>query len=217
MSSPTYTSIPPSSGKLIIMLERLFQLLNDHFFDGKLEKPVIVTSARGRHRRDCILTEERNWKQLVPGTAGGGEQYFQLWICAEILSSTVEPVAHAMLAELVHLYCVMHGIKDSTRKGTYRTRKYKEVAETHGLIALQTPKNGFFETQLTTDAKDFISGLIMIQLELSYEEPATTVSAKKKTDKKLRYICPSCSTVILAFEPISVNCNRCHKAFQLDT
>lgn len=51
-----------------------------------------------------------------------------------------------MLHEMVHLYCREHGIKEVSRGGSYHNKRFKEIAEAHGLTCVQCGSHGWNTT-----------------------------------------------------------------------
>lgn len=48
--------------------------------------------------------------------------------------------------EMVHLYCREHGIKEVSRGGSYHNKRFKEIAEAHGLTCVQCGRHGWNTT-----------------------------------------------------------------------
>ena len=54
-----------------------------------------------------------------------------------------------------HLWNLQNEVQDTARGGTYHNKKFKQIAEEHGLIIEQHPKYGWTLTTLNDEAKAF--------------------------------------------------------------
>ena len=57
---------------------------------------------------------------------------------------------------MVHLYCNEQGIKDTSRGNTYHNKRFKEIAESHGLTVSYDERIGWSISQLTEEAGAFV-------------------------------------------------------------
>lgn len=105
-------------------LEKIFRALNQNFFGGELEEPIITIqstpSAYGH------VTVYKTWKRKE-------DWRHELNIGAETLNRPIENVVATMLHEMVHLYNLAHEIQDCSRGGSYHNKKFRDEAERRGL------------------------------------------------------------------------------------
>lgn len=190
----------------IQQLEDLFEIFNYKYFNEELSKPVITVSPDTKGAYGWC-TSYKAWKE----TRHENEGYYEINICAEYLSRPYEDVAGMMLHEMVHLYNLENGIKDTSRAGTYHNKKFKEAAEAHGLNVENTEKYGWSKTSLTEEARkeveDFMNSIDKTSFDL-YREKAEKEKKKSKSNSK-KYVCPCCGLIIRATKEVKVVCYEC--------
>ena len=194
----------------IQQLEDLFGVFNYKYFEGSLPKPVITVSPDTTKGAFGWCTSYKAWKEVGHDTDG----YYEINICAEYLSRPYEEVAGTMLHEMIHLFNLENGVKDTSRGGTYHNKKYKEAAEAHGLNVECDPKYGWTKTSLTDESKqeveDFMKSIGKSSFDL-YREPAQKEEKKKGKSSSRKYVCPCCGLIVRATKKVKVLCFDCEK------
>ena len=107
-------------------LEKMFRALNTRFFDGKLPEPVItLKKTPGAYGH---ITCGKTW-------TAGTEQRHEINISTATLDRPIEETTATLLHEMCHLYNMVNGIKDTSGSANaYHNKRFKETAESHGLI-----------------------------------------------------------------------------------
>ena len=194
-------------------LEDLFQMFNDKYFECELAKPVITVSPNTAKVNELgWCTQYKAWKDL-----DGEERYFEINICAEHLARQFTEVAGTMLHEMVHLYNLQNGVKDTSREGTYHNKKFKESAESHGLVVENTEKYGWAKTDLTEEAKAETESFMNFIEKTSFEIFREAEPEKEKKEKgggkssSRKYVCPHCGLIIRATKEVKVLCFECNE------
>lgn len=205
-------------------LQRTFKLLNGHYFNGELEKPVIT-----------ILTDVTSgaygWLTLGKVWSSKDQKWFrEINICAEYLNRPADDVVSTLLHEMCHLYNVQNGIQDTSRAGTYHNAKFKDIAERSGLIIEKNEKYGYCKTMASDELKDLIKnnvrvGCFKLERLKTYRDgtPKTTTKGsdgKEKTTSRSKqamkkYVCPVCGLIIRASKDVSgkIKCVDCDEVF----
>ena len=88
-------------------LEKIFRALNNDWFGGELEEPIITIQSTPRAYGH--VTMSKIWKSK------GDERRHELNIGAETLERPIENVVATMMHEAVHLYNLAHGVQDCSR------------------------------------------------------------------------------------------------------
>ena len=195
-------------------LEKMFRELNAHYFNGELPEPIIsLKKTPGAYGH---FTCGKVWQ-------AGTEHRYEINISTATLSRPIEDTTATLLHEMVHLYCYVHGIKDTSRGGTYHNKRFKETAETHGLIVHHHPKYGWTLTSPSDDLLDFIleNGLTDILITRN-EYHGISVSGtgthstggedfppKKSSTRK--YLCPCCGNSVRATKAVHIACLDCQR------
>ena len=133
-------------------------------------------------------------------------------MCAEHLNRKFEEVCSTLLHEMVHLWNLQNEIQDTSRNGSYHNKKFKDVAECHGLIIEKDKKYGWTLTSLNEEAKVFIKSLNADGFAIYRKKLAHIKSTSKQSTRK--YVCPSCGCIIRATKEVRVICSDCNVEFE---
>lgn len=203
-------------------LEKMFRELNTHYFNGELPEPIIsLKKTPGAYGH---FTYGKVWQ-------AGTEHRYEINISTATLSRPIEDTTATLLHEMVHLYCMENGIKDTSNRGVYHNKHFKEVAEAHGLHIEQHPKYGWTITSPTEELLDFIisEGWTDIQMEeklllSDYAGPRGTAAGTgeagaprgpKRPSSYMRWVCPKCGAIIRSTKKVRVLCMDCNIPFEL--
>ena len=212
--------------EIVAKTEAMFDLFNDHFYGGELNRPAITVSPDGGRGAYGWCSVYEIWQDSSKG-------YREINICAEYIDRPIGEVAATMLHEMAHLYNLTHGIKDVSNNGYYHNKKFKETAEAHGLHIEHHEKYGWTVTTLAADAAEWIAqqpGMADItasrrtafQIKTKGddseggEEPKPTARGGRTTSKNrsIKYVCPHCGAIIRATKQVNVICGDCNVAFE---
>lgn len=195
---------------VITELEDLFEVFNEKYFDSQLCRPVITVSPQGKESVFGWCTSWKAWK-------GEGEGYYEINVCAEHLARPFKEVAETLLHEMVHLYNVQNGVKDTSRSGTYHNKEFKMVAEQHGLTVSKDEKYGWCVTHLNEDSEEetqnFMNFIGKESFSLYREGETKEEKEKKGGSNSIKYVCPMCGAIIRATKKVRVICADCDVEF----
>ena len=211
----TLTSYPRVSG----YLNKIFDLLNERYFDGTLSKPVITIQSTPRAYGHYTLYDA--WS--VDGDKGMRE----INIGAGTLSRPIENVVATLLHEMVHYWNDNHGIKDCSRGNTYHNRKFKEKAETCDLHIEHHPTYGWSLTSPTDALMEFCVENNLTEIRLCRNDgisirgtgtgatgtragTATGATGRKKNSTR-KYYCPCCGMSVRATKTVHIGCLDCQE------
>ena len=194
-------------------LNKIFDLLNETFFENELSRPTITIQSTPRAYGHFSLRED-TWVSKLGGT-------HEINIGAGTLSRPIEEVVSTLLHEMVHYYNYERGVQDCSRGNTYHNRKFREEAERRGLIVEHSDKYGWSHTSPSDLLLDFVlendlSDILINRNEFSgfqmggtgtHSGTSITPTAKKSSSRK--YICPCCGTSIRATKKVNIGCLDC--------
>ena len=194
-------------------LNKIFDLLNEEFFENELSRPTITIQSTPRAYGHFSLRED-TWVSKLGGT-------HEINIGAGTLSRPIEEVVSTLLHEMVHYYNYERGVQDCSRGNTYHNRKFKEEAERRGLLVEHSDKYGWSHTSPSDLLLDFVlendlSDILINRNEFSglqiggtgtHSGTSITPTAKKSSSRK--YICPCCGTSIRATKKVNIGCLDC--------
>lgn len=213
------------------VLDELFVIFNFGFFEGLLQKPVLTVQSNSRRNPSIMgwCTTQKAWRETETK-----EELYEICVCPEFFDLGIGEIGDTLLHELVHLYHKQEGIQDVSRGGQYHNKIFKQKAEECGLNVGKCPKNGWSQTSLKPETREFIETLcvdrdafnLMRKREFvlpgflagilggleggqaggSKPEPRQTSSRK--------YVCPSCRMTVRATRDVFVKCGDCDETME---
>lgn len=197
-------------------LEKIYRQLNEDFFEGELEEVVItIQSTKGAYGH---VTCGKVWK------AKDANRY-ELNIGAGTLSRPIENVVATMLHEMVHIYNLMHDIQDTSRGNTYHNKRFKEKAESVGLIIQRDDRIGWSITSPSDDLILYICEQGWQEIYINRGEGILSFGGGnqgkdgdgekvKKPSSTRKYICPDCKQSVRATKETLIICGYCSEIMQ---
>ncbi len=193
-------------------LSRIFKLLNERYFGGSLEEPVITIQSTPNVYGH--FTPGDSWNVMDAGKK-------EINIGAGTLDRPIENVASTMLHEMVHYYCTVNSIKDTSRNGTYHNKNFKEQAEKRGLVIKKDSRYGWTVTEPSEELKAFIKENGLTDIGMSRKEKQDTGSgtaaggAGKRKSSTRKYQCTSCGISVRATKEVRIACMDCGVQMEL--
>ena len=194
-------------------LNKVFDLLNEEFFEGELSRPTITIQSTPKAYGHFSLRED-TWVSKLGGT-------HEINIGAGTLSRPIEEVAATLLHEMVHYYNYEMGIQDCSRGNTYHNRRFKEAAEARGLIVTHSDKYGWSHTSPSDRLLEVILDNDLTDILINRNEytgfritgtgtrsGAGAVLPPKRSSTR-KYICPCCGMSVRATRAVNVACMDC--------
>ena len=208
------------------MLEYAFEVLNRVYFNGEL--PPIVITIMSSKRAYGHYTVNREWRRE-------NERLHEINISAEYLDRPIENVCATLCHEMVHFYCAVNGIADTSQNGRYHNKNFKREAEARGLMISCEKYIGW---SVTEPSEEFIQVLKDNNIEKPIDinrdgwygsglgsgddgdgSGVTGTggddngAGKKPKSSTRKYICPSCGNSFRATKDINVLCMDCNVQF----
>jgi len=187
-------------------LNKIFKALNEEYFDSSLPTPVITIQSTPKAYGHFTPWEAYRIKEDNGDTVGAVE----INIGAGTLDRPIENVTATLLHEMVHYYCYLNNIKDTSRNGAYHNKRFKAEAEKRGLSIEYDSRIGWSITEPTEALLDFIISYGFEDIRIGRNEfytyrigggaktgnggTTTTTTTKKGNSHKL--ICPKCGCII---------------------
>lgn len=210
-------------------LNRVFDIFNKHYYNNEIEKPVIAVQTNGKDSGTMgWCTCNKVWKDDEKN-----QFYYEITICSEYLFRDIQEICATLLHEMVHLYCNEKNIKNTSRGHTYHNKRFKEIAEQHGLVVQYDKRIGWSMTSLSDETKSFVEANVkkdVFTLTRGHHKMRTStgisedgedqgeIEAPEEPEKPKqsmrKYVCPSCGTIIRATKDVNVKCADCDKLFE---
>lgn len=199
-------------------LEKMYRQLNADKFNNELEEPVITIQSTPRAYGH--VTCGRVWKSKDC-------QRYELNIGAGTLDRPIENVVSTLLHEMVHIYNLMNGIQDCSRGNTYHNKKFKDKAESVGLVIDHDTKYGWTITSPSDELILYIcekgwTDIMMNRGEFTRVSVGTATGNKgtdsgrpappaKRPSSTRKYICPCCGMSVRATKIVNILCGDCNE------
>ena len=211
-----------SMTRLTGQLERMFKSLNESFYDGQLDMPIITVTPTARAY--AHYTPWNAWESK-------GEHKREINISSAYLDRPLEYICGSLLHEMAHMYNdTILEVSDTSRGGTYHSRVFKQAAESHGLICTRTEKYGWSDTS-TTLSDELIEWVLLHdefrEIELCRTIPAfatigvgskaadgsTPTSTVAKNNSR-RFVCPKCGMIARTTRAARLICGDCMEVME---
>ncbi len=202
-------------------LEKIFNLLNEHYFNNEIKKPVITIQSTPRAYGHVTVNDA--WTV-------DGESKKELNIGAGTLNRNIENVVATLLHEMVHLWNEQNGIQDTSRGYTYHNNKFKEKAEKCDLEIEKHEMYGWTITKPTDKLVELcilwdlceirITRIELFGLDFSggfgntagKDKGTPSTDKQKKKSSTRKYQCPKCGISCRATKEINLICGDCETA-----
>lgn len=188
-------------------LMNAFNLINKDFFGGELEKPIITIKEGAKKQAFGWIEVNKNWVQ-------GGNEKHELNISCDYLTRSVEEIIATLMHEMVHLYNIANNIKDTSRSGIYHNKKFKQVAEDHGLEIEFNEHIGWSITKLQENTKSWVKNNISILEFKIYKKKERSGSGSSTKQSSRKYICPCCGLIVRATKDCNLICGDCNEVME---
>lgn len=197
-------------------LEKSFRLLNEQFFGNELPTPVITVIPSARSYAHYTTWDA--WQ-----TKDGGKR--EINIASGTLNRPLENILASLLHEMVHMYNdIVLNVQDTSNKGVYHNKNFKEQAEAHGLIVSRSDRYGWC---ITTPGDDLLNFVLnhdeLREVEMCRTDPAVasvgvgahtgSVGAIPTTTSRShhrKYACPCCGNSVRATKAVHILCMDCN-------
>ena len=201
-------------------LNKIFDLLNEEYFESTLTRPTITIQSTPRAYGHFSLRDD-TW------ISKNGASH-EINIGAGTLARPIEEVCATLLHEMVHYHNYILGVQDCSRGGTYHNKRFKASAEAHGLLIDHDKKYGWTKTAPSDSLLEFVlkNGLTDILLNRNEHagfqitgtgthNGAPTIPGTGKTSSTRKYACPCCGLSVRATRVVRVSCMACNEPLLL--
>lgn len=204
-------------------LEKIYRFANADFFGNELGT-VVITLKATPDAYGHISVGER-WSVNEEGKR-------ELNISTSYLSRDIVEVVATLLHEMVHEYCLIHEIKDTSRGGTYHNKRFKEIAEEKAGLQIEYDKRiGWSVTKPTEAVIDFCIRHDLTDIQMCDHSgfgrgifgggssptggtPGTAGKVKKPSSTR-KYECPCCGCSVRATKTVHIMCMDCQEEMQV--
>ena len=203
------------TSRLAGQLEKLFRMLNNDFFNGQLEMPIITIQSTPRAYGHYSVSPI--W------TVNGEDKKHEINVGAGTLDRPIENVITTLLHEMCHYYndTVLH-VQDCSRGGTYHNKEFKKTAESTGLIVTRSDRYGYAHTApsdaliewiLENDIREILmnrnEGFSARGIGGGGADGGVAPKPPRRPSSTRKYICPCCGMSVRATRKVRIMCIDC--------
>jgi predicted SprT family Zn-dependent metalloprotease len=196
-------------------LNKIFDLLNEEFFENELSRPTITIQSTPRAYGHFTLSD-KTWVSKLGGT-------HEINIGAGTLSRDILDVCATLLHEMCHYWNYENGIQDCSRGNTYHNKHFKATAESVGLIVTKSDKYGWAHTEPSDQLIEWILDHDIEEIRINRTETTgirvvggntaasggLTPTGSNPNSHSRKYICPCCGNSVRATKQVNVICGDC--------
>lgn len=192
-------------------LDKIFNLLNQNYFSGELPKAVITVQSTPKAYGHFTCYDA--WHCADEG-------FKEINIGAGTLNRPIENVTATLLHEMIHEYCFIHQIKDTSRGGSYHNKRFKAEAEQRGLQIDYDSRIGWSITSPTEDLLNFciengLTDILIARNDLLGFNPAITrgkgTASTTRRSSYRKHICPRCLSTARTTKDMKLICGECNE------
>ena len=192
--------------KAVTELKNIYDNLNKDYYEDKLPEVVITIQSSPKGKAYGWYAKDR-W-----GIETDKEKAFdEINISAEYLSRPIENIVSTLQHEMVHLYCAINDIKDTSNNNVYHNKKFKEEAENRGLSIEKAQTIGYSVTTPTAEFIEYIKDLSISEDAFKFfrKLPMGKEKTKKTAKKTTKYTCPCCDVSVRGEPDLEIECKKC--------
>ena len=194
------------------LLETAFDVFNEVYFENSLPKAVITIQSSPKSFG--YITVHKVWKDSEDSS-------HEINIGAEYLSRPIENVLATLMHEMVHLYCLVNGIRDTSNGGRYHNKRFKAEDEKRDLkieyakyigYSVTSPTDRFIEVIKENSLSAEINhcrttgSVLPLPAEGGDDGGISGGSLGKKKSSTRKYVCQHCGISVRATKDINIIC-----------
>lgn len=191
-------------------VKNFFDCFNRNLFDSVLPEPILIIQSAGKKKFLGWCSRKMVWE-----SKDKSETRYEVTVTAEYLTRPIEEIAATVLHECCHLYANINEIKDVSG-AYYHNKKFKMIAEEHGLFVEELPIYGWGSTKFNELGLEVFNRINIDLDAFDFSRIVQPEKEKKETVSKTKKYACSCDIEIKSkAEELSVTCNTCGSEFQL--
>lgn len=185
-------------------LHKAFDAFNHALFNSALPQVALTIQTKGKRNFHGWFTVDPIW------SVEKGGMMHEINISAESLNRPFLAVMETLLHEMIHLYCTVKGIQDTSRGNTFHNKHFKAASEAHGFYydAPADKRYGWAYSKLKPETVQLISsfGLDVSAFKISRQE---LPPSEKKTNS-YKWECPECGCKVRSTKKeVKLICGEC--------
>lgn len=180
------------------VLMKTYNSINYNLFDGRLPASQFLVRDFSRTKKGWSVVKE--------------DGMYNICIFEEELLEDLNIVYMNLIHQCIHIFHMENGISDTSREGRYHNKKFKQAAESLGLIIEYSKESGHDTVDILEETieKIAIPNLRRTLNEAIDKDLESTMRTKKVIEGKVRYYCPKCKRTAVAASTTKLICGHCN-------
>lgn len=189
--------------KTVKSLNKFFKVFNKELFDNGLSSVIVTVQSNGRSKNAMgWFTVGKLWKDKETDD----DSLHEINISAEYLHRTGNEILVTLLHEMVHLYCKLNDIQDTSRNGRWHNKKFKSECEARLLTVEKYDGIGWSHTIPTTELIELIEKNLDDSDQFTIYRAKSGAGAAKKKQRIFKYECPMCGGKVRGSKELELYC-----------
>lgn len=190
----------------ITILDEVFDLMNQYFFNKTLPKPQI-TIVRAKGARGYFLANSFVMKSNNNGV-------HEIALNPELFNKTEAEILSTLLHEMCHLWQKVYGKKIG--KNNYHNKEFSQKMKEVGLQTYDIYTKKETGTHVThyivenSEYSSFLEKYIKENIILLRAEPINEIKKDSKHTTKIKYECEICKSKVWGKSGLKLSCDDCH-------
>lgn len=156
---------------------------------------------------DFLIVQSKKERKNEWGLIFGGTITIRITYDSLMKSIEQGTILQELLHQMVHIYCYIYEIKDTTRQGRYHNENFRKVAKDYGLIVQPDLKFG----AIVTGCQEQVRELQQSQLPEFESDVQKVKKLIQDSDGQAHaYICPACKRKVTGDKDTKVICGYCY-------
>ena len=184
-------------------LEKAFNIFNKKYFKNELPKVAITIQHSPKAYGHFVTSEIWNIET---------SNYFEINLGAETLNRPIAQTMGTLIHEMTHLYCHINGIKDTSRRGQYHNKRFKQEAEKRGIEISFNKQIGWSVTTPTKELEQYCVDKFGIdKIDVVRRDVFGDDGKETKKTSRYKYTCPCCELSFSLTKSVNLICGVCYQ------
>ena len=182
-------------------IEKAFNIFNKKYFKNELPR-VAITIQHSPKAYGHFVTSE------IWDIENGN--FFEINLGAETLNRPIASTMGTLIHEMTHLYCHINGIKDTSRRGQYHNKRFKQEAEKRGIEISFDKRIGWSVTNPSKELEEYCANKFGIEkLDVVRRDMFGEDGRETKKTTRYKYTCPCCEMSFTSPKVLNLICGAC--------
>ncbi len=174
-------------------------------------EPVILVEAKSKKHTLGTCSNNPIWQHKEKDQ----DKRYEITLSGNHLNRTLEQLVTTLLHEMIHLYCSLNNIKDTSNNCVYHNKRFKQEAEQRGLKIEKDKIIGWSISTLQDFTKELIKTFKIDNTAFEYWRNSSVYKIERPKVVLNKYKCSDCSVKISSTKKLNLICGDCNKKLVL--